>query len=223
MLNFGTPADEGSNDLIPANTLVYAYMNVRGLKLSRKGGQYIDMELTIAGEQPYAKRKVWDIIMDPGFAANSPEAKNMGLMKIRRIFESAILDNGQLAFGSTPDRPESYSMRTYEDFNGGKMIPIKITIRKQKDHDDKNNVEVLSPYSSSKNIVAAYNALKEGKHSLDGDPNSAQQNGFAAGAGAQPPVQNTQAAPAGSPQQGAAPSWMQGGNNQPTSDDIPFG
>lgn len=200
MLDLSAQPTEQDNDLIPQNQLAWAILKLREIKTSSDTGtRYLDMELTIDEGQPYAKRKIWINIMDPLAAQNSEGAKNMGLMMLRRIMEAAM--------GATPDNPQSYQqLQDYTQLNGMR-VPVKITVKKEKDprYDDKNQVEFLSPHSSVKSVVKAYDALvHEGVNNLSELKDDAPQQG---GAG-MPPAQPQGGfgnPPAGSPPQGQPP------------------
>lgn len=161
MLDLSGKPVEQDNDLIPQNQLAWVVLKLREIKTAASGTRYLDVELTVDEGQPYAKRKLWINIMDPLAASNSDGAKNMGLMMLRRILETAL--------GATPDNPQSYQqLQDYQQLNGMR-VPVKISVKKEKDprYDDKNDVEFLSPHSSVKSVVKAYDALvHEGVYNL---------------------------------------------------------
>lgn len=205
MLNFGNKVEERSNDLIPKDTLLWMRITVRGMKNSRDtNGRFVDLELTIAENQPYAGRKVWDTIMDPYDSLNSQAARDMGTGKIRRILEGV--------FGARPDNPNSYSLPNYEALGGQHLVPVRIDIQKAKagsGYDDKNTVDYLSPHSSVKKVVECYNLLRSGVSKYEkagGTPAPAPQQG---GFGMQPAPQPQ---PGGFTPPAAAPASVPGGN-----------
>ena len=206
MLDFSQKAEERNNDLIPKGTLLWVVINCRGVRDGRnpnkigKYSRYLDLELTIDDNQPYARRKIWTMVGDPLHAGNTDEYKNMGLASIRRILETA--------FGSNPENPDSYKVLTDYAQLTGKRVAVKVTIDKGQDgHEDKNNVEFLSPYSSVKSVVKSFNDLKEGKH-------AAANAQTAATASAQAGFGFAQAAPATA--QATQPAWLaQAGSDKP--------
>lgn len=210
-MNFGTPVQERSQgDLIPKDTLLWVRAEVRGIKNSKQtNGRFVDIELTIAENQPYAGRKLWDTIMDPYDNLNSVEARDMGTGKIRRILEGV--------FGARPDNPNSYQLPSYEALGGQHLIPVCVGIQKARPdsgYDDKNTVEYLSPHSSVKKVVECFNNLKNGLNKWEkaGAAKPAQapaQTGFTMPAQAQP-QQGGFTPPAAAPAQPAqnAPGWL---------------
>lgn len=215
MLDFSQKAEEKNNDLIPKGTLLWAVLNCRGLKNSSKGGRYLDIELTIEDGQPFARRKIWTMIGDPLFAGNSEAYRNMGLSAIRRILE--------VAFGATPDSPDSYKVMTDYSQLTGQIVAVKVAEKKGQDgYDDKNDVEFLSPHSSIKSVVKAFEDLKAGVHA----PAGAAAKPGAAKAPA-PATGFSGFAQAPAPAASAKPAWLgQGQPAQPATsakeDDIPF-
>lgn len=199
MLDFSQKAEEKNNDLIPAGTLLWAIMNVRGVKDSKSSSsRYLDVELTIDDTpgQPYARRKIWDMIGDPLHAGNSEEYRNMGLASIRRILE--------VAFAANPNVPDTYKVLTDYSQMTGKRVAIQVRVEKAKEgsgYDDKNKVEYLSPHSSVKTIVKKFEDLKAGKHAPEGKAAPAaanQQAGFGFTGQGVPPV----------PPGNSGPDWL---------------
>lgn len=97
--SFGdAPTDQGgsSGEIIPDGTLAWAIVTVRphnldhGLVLtpskSTEGNAYVDVELTIL-EGPFARRKVWDIIMLKAVGEKGDKTVGMGMAKVRHILE----------------------------------------------------------------------------------------------------------------------------------------
>jgi len=201
-LNFGTKVEEKSNDVIPKDAILWCVMNVREVKLSREtNGQYLDIELTVADNQPYARRKLWDKIPNPFDTNNSEEWRNMGYGTIRRILEAVK--------GATPDNPNSYALNALTDLHG-LTVPVLIGIEKGSAQypDDKNRAEYLSPHSSVKKVVEAYRLLASGVHQY-GKPAPAaapQQGSMFAGTQAPPPA--AMPAQQQAPQQAAGPGWL---------------
>src|SRR3546814_19358831 len=85
MMDFSGSAGARTNfDLIPHGQLALAIFSLRGIKQSQSGGQYHDVELTLDDGQPFARRKILDMIMDPNFESNPDAAKQMGNAELGR-------------------------------------------------------------------------------------------------------------------------------------------
>ena len=143
MMDFSQGAgQDGPSTLIPNGQLAFAIMTVRGVKPSRAGGQYLDIELTIDDNQPYARKKLWDMIGDPAFTGNSPEYREMGMRSIARILETGR--------NAGPNNPAGYQLTDYAHLSGLR-VAIKIGVEKGKDgYEDKNRVaEYLTPNPQS--------------------------------------------------------------------------
>lgn len=155
MLNFGQKVQESDNSIIPKDALLWAVINIREMKKSREtNGEYLDIELTIADNQPYARRKIWIMVANPFDGNNSEEWRTMGYGAIRRILEAVK--------GATPDNANSYVLNQLQDLHGW-TVPIITTIEKGKDgYGDKNKAEFLSPHSSVKKIVECFRLLHSG-------------------------------------------------------------
>lgn len=235
-LNFGMKVEEKSGDVIPKNTLLWCHLGVRGFKNSRTTqGRYLDIELTVAEGQPYAKRKIWDKIADPFDALNSEEWRTMAYGTIRRILEAVK--------GAHPSNPNSYGLNRLEDLNG-LVVPVIVDIEKGKGEytEEKNRVEYLSPHSSTKKICECFRLLSSGvnKYGKDEKPGIPQQANMFAGAPVASPVaapqfaqqpvaqtsgpqawlapsQPTPAAPQQGFQQGQAPAQQQGQFAEPVA------
>ena len=147
---FNSKSSEGQSiGLIPSGTVSKATILVRGIKDSPKtGSRYLDVELTLVGGE-YNGRKVWSIIMDPTFAANSDEAKQIGEKQLACVLEAC----GVFKIGDDA---------SYAQFNGkdiahvsrsisGKTVAVKVGVKKGTDgYADKNTISTyLSPNPSS--------------------------------------------------------------------------
>lgn len=106
----------GDFELIPAGTLLWAYVNVRSMEKSKAGNEYLDIELTVS-EGPYARRKLWDMVG----IAGSDQYVNIGRSQIK-----AILESGR---GAGPDNQAGYQIEQYTDLNSLK-VAIKTRIEK---------------------------------------------------------------------------------------------
>src|SRR5688500_8887277 len=84
----GSAGAASSFDTIPAGQVAFAILTVRGVKGSASGGQYLDCELVIDAGQPFAGRKVWEMIGDPNHPGNSEKYREMGTIAITRILEA---------------------------------------------------------------------------------------------------------------------------------------
>lgn len=118
MMNF-SDAESGNGgdfELIPAGSLLWAYVNVRAMDTSKAGNEYLDIELTVA-EGPYARRKIWDMIGISG----SEKYVNIGRSNIK-----AILESGNSA---GPENPAGYQIQQYQDLSGIR-VAIKTKIEK---------------------------------------------------------------------------------------------
>jgi len=202
-LNFGQKIEEKSNDVIPKDTLLWGVINIREMKYSQEtNGRYMDIEITVADNQPYARRKIWVKIADPFDTNNSEAWRTMGYGEIRRILEAVK--------GATPDNPNSYALNRLEDLHG-LMVPMLIGIEKGNTQypDDKNRVEFLSPHSSVKKIVECFRLLSSGvfQYGKPAAPAAPQQGSMFAGTANPPPANMPLATPAATaPAQG--PGWL---------------
>ena len=161
MMDFSQGAGQDSpSSLIPNGQLAFAIMTVRGVKASKAGGQYLDVELTIDDNQPYARKKLWDMIGDPGFAGNSPEYREMGMRSIARILETGR--------NAGPNNPAGYQLTDYAHLSGLR-VAIKIGVTPAKDgYEEKNKVaEYLTPNPQS-------SASKDFQRLLAGEFNKAK-------------------------------------------------
>lgn len=164
-------------DLLPNGQLAYAILNVRGVKASASGGGYLDCELTICEGQPYAGRKLWDMIGDPNNAGNSEKYRQMGTIAITRILEAGR--------GAGPNNPSGYQINSYQDLDGLK-VPIKVGVEPGTGgHDDKNRVaEYLTPNPASQSGHKGFALLASGTFNAAAAAAPAPASGFGAPAGA---------------------------------------
>ena len=162
MMNFAQGAGQSSgSDLIPNGQLAWAILNVRGIKASQSGGQYLDVELTLEEGQPYGRKKIWDMIGDPMFAGNSEAYRQMGQVAIARILESGR--------GAGPANPGGYVIQSYDQLSSLR-VAVKIGIKKGTGgYEDKNNIaEYLTPNPASKSGHAGFIKLQAGEHAPGG-------------------------------------------------------
>lgn len=172
MMDFSSHAGAASDfDLLPNGQLAYAILSVRGIKKSSAGGQYIDVELTIDQNQPFAGRKLWDKIGDPFFQGNSEKYRQMGMIAVTRILEAGR--------GAGPNNPAGYQLQGFEQLSGLR-VPIKVGIEPGKDgHDDKNRVsEWLTPNPASQSGYKHFQKLAAGEFNANGVSAAPAANGF---------------------------------------------
>lgn len=214
----GASGSPGPSALIPHGTLAFAVVKPTGIKSSKRtGGTYANLELTIS-EGPYAKRKVWAIVMNPQDERNQNQAlrdegKNdgaqMGLAAMCRMFEAAGVFN-------------PLDARSYDRFNGagfndviaaleGLTVAIKIKISKGSEgYDDKNEVaDFLSPAPTS--------GTSKLWVQLAGDGSTARKTAFGQpplGAPTQPPIQpQVRPSAPSQPSVNNGPKWITKRNN----------
>jgi len=217
-MNFGQKIEEKSGDIIPKDTILWCILNIREIKNSRDTqGRYLDIELTVADGQPYARRKLWDKIADPFDSLNSEGWRTMAYGSIRRILEAVR--------GATPDNPNSYNLSRLEDLHG-LAVPVLIGVEKGSAQypDEKNRVEYISPHSSVKKIVEAWRLLSSGVHQY-GKPAAPatgipSQGSMFAGT-ASPPPASFVAPQSAAPAQQAGPGWLAPAGSAPAAMQTP--
>jgi len=184
MMDFSAGAGQstGGGGVIPNGQLAWAILTVRGVKASKSGGAYIDVELTIDDNQPYARRKIWEMIGDPMNMGNSEAYRQMGMVAISRILEAGR--------GAGPNNQAAYKLGDYSELSGLR-VPIKVKVEKGTGgYDDKNKVaEWLTPNPNSDTGHKDFLLLQSGVHNkAEAAKPAAVQNGF--GNAAQPAAQN---------------------------------
>lgn len=212
MMDFSSHAGVSTgSDTIPNAQVAWAILAVRGVKASNSGGEYIDCELTIDDGQPFARRKVWEMIGNPFHQGNSEAYRQMGMVAITRICEAAR--------GASPDNPAGYKLDNFQQLNGLR-VPIKIGIEEgEGGRDDKNRVaEWLTPNPASKSGHKHFQRLMRGEYALNSAPAQTQTGGgFGGGAPASTGGfgggQQTQS---GFGQAGNSAGSQQGGSGQTT-------
>lgn len=214
MMDFSGSAGAASAfDTLPAGLIVFAYLDVKGVKSSASGGGYIDCELTVAENQPYAGRKVFEMIGDPQNPGNSEKYREMGTIAITRILEAGR--------GAGPNNLAGYQINSYEQLSGLK-VAVKLKIEQgDNGHPDKNKVgEWLTPNPASQSGHKGWQRLIAGDHGLPQGGQTTQApatggfGGFAQTAAA--PAQTTGGFGSAAPAGGAAPAT--GGFQQPAGD-----
>lgn len=181
MMDFsaGAGMDMGGGSLIPNGQVAWVIVNVRGQKQSQKGGSYFDIELTVDEGQPFAKRKIWEMVGNPFDQNNSESYRQMGMMACARMLECGR--------GAGPNNPAAYNINAITDLSGLR-VGVKIKIEKGTGgYDDKNKVaEWLTPNPTSSGNKD-FQRLMAGQYSAAAQPAAAvnnQASGF--GFGGQP-------------------------------------
>ena len=200
-------------DLIPRGYLCWAKLSFNGMKTSTQtGSRYGEIDLTIADQQPYARKKIFTRVADPDYENNSEGYKQMGMVSLTRMLEAAgVVD---------PNDPPSY-----EKLNGksaesvlmlldNKYVAIKVKVDPGKDgYADKNEVgEYLTPNAQSqshKNFVK----LTNGDHGVQANPAAAKGGPTprATGFGTAPQDKPQEAAPARGFNPNATPGFLKAG------------
>ena len=129
-------------DVIPNGTLLWVIFNLRGLKSSQAGGEYLDVELTVDEGQPFERRKIWEMIGNPEHSGNSDQYRQMGQTTIARILECCN--------NAGPHNLAGYNLPRFEMLSGLR-VPIKVGVKPAKDgYEAKNRVaEWLTPNPAS--------------------------------------------------------------------------
>lgn len=185
-MQFSTTSGASSPiDLIPRGVRLWALLTFKGMKNSNtSASRFAEIELTVGPEQPFERRKIFSKIGDPDHAANSEGYRNMGMVALTRMLESAgIVD---------PKNPASY-----EAMNGktteqilmlldGKYVAIVTKIETGTGgHQDKNDVgEYLTPNETSSGFKN-YTKLIAKDFGYSGPATAASRGGFGGNA-AQP-------------------------------------
>lgn len=174
MMDFSGAAGAATNfDTLPKGLLVFAVIQVRGIKTGGTGSRYLDVELTVDQGQPFAGRKLFDKIGDPFFEGNSEKYRQMGMIAVTRMLEAAR--------GAGPNNPGAYKLDDFSQLSGLR-VPIKVGIEEGTDgHDDKNRVaEWLTPNPTSQSGFKGYERLLKGDYGLQQQPQAQPANGFGA-------------------------------------------
>lgn len=171
-MDFSNSAGAASSfDLLPKGALLFAILTVKGVKSAAKGGGYLDCELTIDEGQPYAGRKIFEMIGDPANAGNSEKYREMGTIAITRILECR---------GAGPHNMAGYKIDNYEQLSGAR-VGIMVKVENGTDgHQDKNKVgEWLTPNPASQSGNKGWVKLMAGDHNLTAQSAApAAQTGF---------------------------------------------
>lgn len=168
----GSAGASSSSDCIPAGQVAFAILTVRGLKPTASGGQYLDVELTIDDNQPYARKKVWEMIGDPQHPGNSEKYREMGTIAITRILEAGR--------GAGPNNLAGYKIDNYEQLSGLR-VAVKLKVEAgENGYPDKNKVaEWLTPNPASQSGHKGWQQLAAGNYNTAAAKPAAQaQTGF---------------------------------------------
>ena len=164
MFNSQASVGNQTSSLIPNGTLAKVSLHCRGIKQSKNTqGEYLDLELTVV-EGEFARRKVWEICMNPLDPRNSEGAKSMGLMVMTRIFEAAgVFKVGDEASYGKFNSPETTLVDLAEAMEGA-IVGVKLKVEKGTDgHADKNKVgEWLTPNPNSGSAFTNWTKLQQG-------------------------------------------------------------
>lgn len=140
MFNKNSGKSDFNNDAIPQGTVCKGVIHMREIKASgNTGGEYFDLEITVL-EGPFAKRKIWEMIMSPSDDRHSEAARRMGLVSITRILETAGVfkhddESSYERFGPSPA-----TIDLAEAINGREVV-FRVKVEKGQDgKQDKNRV-----------------------------------------------------------------------------------
>ena len=215
---------EESFDVIPAGTRLWAHLAVKEIKTSQNSGRrYLNLELTVMPEQPYANRKIFDMIMDPSCpdlvnaatnGAGEVQSKAQTTINMSIAALGAILEGASNGPKANPQQPDLYNISEgYPELRRDLIVPISVKVEKDKSgqYDPKNRVKNWLSPNPNRRGHDDYNKLLSGDHggtAQTPQPGAAPQTGFppttataqpaAAPATAQPAAQA--AAPAAAPQ-----------------------
>jgi hypothetical protein len=200
---------ESPSSLIPKGALLWVIVSMRGEKDSKTGGRYLDLELTVDDGQPYARKKLWEMVGHPFHGGNSDGYKTMGMVAVTRMLECGN--------NASPNNPAGYQIPDFSHLDG-KRVAVKIGVDKgEPGYSDKNRVaEWLTPNPESKSGNKDFVRLMAGDHGISAEKAPPVQSSFGFPAAGQP-QQNFQQPAAGQPQPQqsqpaqAAERWGSGG------------
>lgn len=148
-------------DLMPRGFLAWAKVTFRGMKVSTStGSRYGDVELTIADNQPFARKKIFTKIADPDYQENSEKYRQIGMTNLTRMVEAAGIVNP--ADAASYEKLNGKSCEAVLTMLDNKYVAIKTKVEPgQSGYEDKNDVgEYLTPNEQSqshKNFVKLTN------------------------------------------------------------------
>lgn len=175
-------------DLIPKGFLCWCKVTFTGMKTSQQtGSRYGEIDLTVADNQPFARKKIFTRVGDPDFEGNTQAYRDMGMAALTRMMESAnLVDPNDAA--------------SYEKMNGktteqvlmlldNKYVAIKVKVDIGKDgYNDKNEVgEYLTPNPATPNYKL-YVKLTNGDHGVEVTVTGKGPGGFGNGGNGAPAV-----------------------------------
>jgi len=150
-LDFNTAGEQRSLDVIPANTICTLQMTVRPggagdggwLRRANNGGsEGLDCVFVVVDE-PYAKRKVWQLFTLNGTTKGHADAGEISRNTLRRVLESA---RGIRANDTSAAAQAARKVSGWADFNNLRFV-ARIGVRPPQDgYAAKNTIaEVITP------------------------------------------------------------------------------
>jgi hypothetical protein len=151
-------------DLIPSGTECVLQITIRPgndkqdplLKTSKDGNSSaLDCECVVV-EGPFARRKIWKLLTLTGNTEGHVQARDISMAFIRAVLESAhnvrYDDNSEAAQAAR-------KIDSWDDLNNLRFLG-KITVRKNPDYGDKNDVDVITPEHKAYREVSQIKAPK---------------------------------------------------------------
>lgn len=168
------------NTLIPTGALCWAMVAFRGMKIGQeKGSRYADVELTVADQQPFARRKVWTKVADPDYEGNSDKYREMGMVALTRMVEACnIVDPSN---GASYEKLNGLKIEQVMAMLDGKYVAIKVKIEKQSGgYQDKNDVATYLTPNPQSDGNKGYLKLMAGDYGVQTNPAASRggQGGF---------------------------------------------
>jgi hypothetical protein len=202
-MSFFSPESSNSGsqpmELIPAGTLVKAFLAVRDIKRGQNSGaRYLDIELAVQGGE-FDNRRIFTVVCDPWDEATSDKAREMAVGSITRLMEQVGIFK--------PESPETYALLDSSDIQDvalklqGKTVGFVVGVQKGKDgYADKNSVRDWASPNPQSNGFKIYEAIISGATTLT-PAKSAGVFGQAAAPQAARPAQPATAAT-------STPAWL---------------
>jgi len=165
------------NSLIPSGALLWAMVNFRGMKIGQeKGSRYADVELTVADQQPFARRKIWTKVADPDYEGNSDKYREMGMVALTRMVEACNIVNPQDA--ASYEKLNGLKIEQVMQMLDGKYVAVKVKIEKQgQGYQDKNDVSTYLTPNPQSDGNKGFLKLMAGDYGVPTNP-AAQRGAF---------------------------------------------